>query len=247
MVKGSVSAGRRHRPCSILIALQDNSGLKLYDKNGDGFIVELRKGDVLIFAGDMPHNGLQSRSGEVNYRLFGYFPTSLSEVPWSTQGCEESRIKVVNHMISFTSDDSGRAKRRKAGEEEEAVAREKRDRLLDATDPMLADFKDELYEKTLYDRGQQTFYHFSDKLWYSGIDTAKVTQDGSNRASRYLTSIPVVARDLYSHCEHFSQDDFWFDYDLPKDGSSKSVCKALLSKYRKDCAYCVVCPLKVNE
>ena len=239
MVNKSVSAGRRHRPCSVLIALQDNSGLKLYDKNGDGFIVELGKGDVLIFAGDMPHNGLQSRSGEVNYRLFGYFPTSLSEVPWSTQGCEESRINVDHHRISFTSDDSRRATKRRKAEGEEDVAREKRDRLLDATDPMLVTFNDEMYEKTLYDRGRQTFYHFSDKLWYSGIDTAKVTQDGSNRASRYLTSIPPVARTLYCPCKHFLLEDFGFDLAADNfDKAERKRCQTLLSKYRKDCSYC---------
>ena len=102
----SVSAGRRHRPCSVLIALQDHSGLKLYDGQGTGFVVELSKGDVLIFAGDMPHNGLQSRSEVVNFRLFGYFPTIWSEVPWSTKGCEESGISVDQHEVKAVSLDA---------------------------------------------------------------------------------------------------------------------------------------------
>jgi hypothetical protein len=77
-MNADVSAGRRHRPCSVLIALQDQSGLKLYDQSGSGFIVELCKGDVLIFAGDCPHNGLASRSDEANFRcdllvLYYYF------------------------------------------------------------------------------------------------------------------------------------------------------------------------------
>ena len=72
-MNADVSAGRRHRPCSVLIALQDQSGLKLYDQSGSGFIVELCKGDVFIFAGDFPHNGLASRSDEANFRLFAYF------------------------------------------------------------------------------------------------------------------------------------------------------------------------------
>jgi len=50
----------------VLIALQDLSGLKLYDKDGKGFVVDLGKGDVLVFSGDCPHNGLASRSDDVN-------------------------------------------------------------------------------------------------------------------------------------------------------------------------------------
>ena len=67
-MNADVSAGRRHRPCSVLIALQDQSGLKLYDQSGSGFIVELCKGDVLIFAGACPHIGLASRSDEANFK-----------------------------------------------------------------------------------------------------------------------------------------------------------------------------------
>ena len=241
----SVSAGRRHRPCSVLIALQDHSGLKLYNDQGIGFVVELSKGDVLIFAGDTPHNGLPSRSDVVNVRLFGYFPTIWSEVPWSTEGCKESGIPVDRHEILFRKEDSdsGQKKRRKG--EKDADMLPHRDVMFDQTDPQLETFKMDEYCKTLFDRGETKFYHFSDELWYSGIDTAKVRPNNSvtvGCCSRYLSRIPVLARDPYSHCEHFSQEDFWFDLDPDSvNKEHRRACKTLLSKYRKDCAYCVPC------
>ena len=127
-----------------------------------------------------------------------------------------------------------------------------RDVMFDETDPQLQTFKMDEYCKTLYDRGEAKFYHFSDKLWYSGINTAKVRPNSSvsvGCCSRYLSSIPVVARDLYRHCEHFSQDDFWFNLDdLDPDSSvDRRACKALLSKYRKDCAYCVPCKAELED
>ena len=243
--KVSVSAGRRHRPCSVLIALQDHSGLKIYDREGVGITVELSKGDVLIFAGDTPHNGLQSRSESVNFRLFGYLPTIWSEVPWSTEGCKESGIPVDRHAIQFRKQEYGQGKKRKR--EMSADMLPDRDVMFDQTDPQLQTFRMHEYCKTLYDREETKFYHFSDKLWYSGINTAKVRPDSSvsvGFCSRYLSSIPVVARDLYSHCKHFSQDDFWFDMDDLDPNSPVDMrrgYKARLCQYRKDCAYCVPC------
>lgn len=231
-----MSAGRRHRPCSVLIALQDHSGLKLYDGQGTGFVVELSKGDVLIFAGDMPHNGLHSRSEVVNFRLFGYFPTIWSEVPWSTKGCEESGISVDQHEVRFN-------KRIRHGIESEEVART-RDELLDSTDPQLHTFEPEEYSKTLFDRMNCKFYHFSYEMWYGGIDTAKIRPDEESvytgYCSRYASSIPVVSRCAYSPCEHFVLEDFWHDWDTADKGQKK-LCRAILSKYRKDCVYCVLC------
>lgn len=238
-----VSAGRRHRPCSVLIALQDQSGLKIYNHQGEGVVVELSKGDVLIFAGDTPHNGLQSRSQSVNYRLFGYFPTIWSEVPWSTEGCKESGVSVDKHEILFRNKDSNSGpepKRRK--KETSADMLPDRDEMFDATDPQLQTFEMHEYCKTLYDRGETKFYQFSDKLWYSGVNTAKVRPNSSvsvGCCSRYLSTIPVVVRDLYTHCEHFLLQDFWFDSDTASVDRRRAC--ALLSKYRKDCAYCVPC------
>ena len=248
-----VSSGRRNRPCSVIVALQDNSGVKIYDKEGQGFVVEMSIGDVLIFAGDVPHNGLESRARDDNVRLFAYFPTRLAEVPWSTKGCEESRINVNKHEVLFGTG----SKKRKVGRGAVASCEEglTLDRLLDLTDPQLHTFKSEEYGKFLYDRMKSKFYHFSYEMWYSGIDTAKIRPDDKSVhtgcCSRYASSVPVVARDLYSHCEHFSQDDFWFDLDEMDPDSSVDVrracvdrrraCKNLLSKYRRDCAYCVPC------
>lgn len=244
-----VSSGRRNRPCSVIVALQDNSGVKIYDQEGQGFVVEMSIGDVLIFAGDVPHNGLESRSHDDNVRLFAYFPTRLAEVPWSTKGCEESRINVNKHEVLFeTTNKPGKKRGRGAVAScEEGLTV---DRLLDLTDPQLHTFRSEEYGKFLYDRMKCKFYHFSYEMWYSGIDTAKIRPDDKSvhtgRGSRYASCVPAVARDLYRHCEHFSQDDFWFDLDdLDPDPDSsvdrRKACKALLSKYRKDCAYCVPC------
>jgi hypothetical protein len=210
-------------------------------------------GDVLVFAGDVPHNGLESRAHDDNVRLFAYFPTRLAEVPWSTKGCEESRINVNKHEVLFGTG----SKKRKVGRGAVASCEEglTLDRLLDLTDPQLHTFKSEEYGKFLYDRMKSKFYHFSYEMWYSGIDTAKIRPDDKSVhtgcCSRYASSVPVVARDLYSHCEHFSQDDFWFDLDEMDPDSSVDVrracvdrrraCKNLLSKYRRDCAYCVPC------
>jgi hypothetical protein len=118
----------------------------------------------------------------------------------------------------------------------------------DHTDPQLHTFRSEEYGKFLYDRMKSKFYHFSYEMWYSGIDTAKIRPEDKSVhtgcCSRYASSVPVVARDLYSHCEHFLQDDFWFDLADPDPDSKvdrRKAWKALLSKYRKDCAYCVPC------
>jgi hypothetical protein len=248
-VRQRVSAGRRNRPCSVIVALQDNSGVKIYDQEGQGFIVEMSIGDVLVFAGDVPHNGLESRAHDDNVRLFAYFPTRLAEVPWSTKGCEESRINVNKHEVQVGTTTTP-VKKLKLSRGAVASCEEDLtvDRLLDLTDPQLHTFRSEEYGKFLYDRMKSKFYHFSYEMWYSGIDTAKIRPEDKSVhtgcCSRYASSVPVVARDLYSHCEHFLQDDFWFDLADPDPDSKvdrRKAWKALLSKYRKDCAYCVPC------
>jgi hypothetical protein len=216
----------------------------LYDGQGTGFVVELSKGDVLIFAGDMPHNGLQSRSEVVNVRLFGYLPTIWSEVPWSTEGCKEAGIPVERHEILFRKEDSGQqSKRRK--QDQGADMLPDRDNMFDRTDPLLETFEIDEYCKTLYARLEAKFYRFSNELWYSGIDTAKIRPNSSVSVGcccRYLTSIPVVARGPYSQCKHFSQEDFWFNLDPDYfDKERRRPCNPILSKYRKDCGYCVLC------
>jgi hypothetical protein len=248
----SVSAGRRHRPCSVLIALQNHSGLKLYNDKGMGFVVELSQGDVLIFAGDTPHNGLQSRSELVNVRLFGYFPTIWSEVPWSTEGCKETGISVGKYELLLRKTDSDseqKPKRQKVAKDADMLP--DRNTMLDLTDPQLETFKMSEYSNTLYDRADSKFYHFSDELWYTGIDTAKVRPTSCvsvGCCSRYLSSIPVVARYPYKHCEHFSQEDFCFGLDRNSlDKEHRKACQTLLSKYRKDCAYCVPCKAELED
>lgn len=224
-----VSAGRRHRPCSVLIALQDQSGLKLYDQSGSGFIVELRKGDILIFAGDCPHNGLASRSAEANYRLFAYFATIESGVPWSTRGCSEAGIATAPFELKGERKSDQSFKKRRIG----PLSDDEREIWLDRTDPSLQTFDLCFYKDVLYDRATQTLFNFDPKLWYAGIDTAK----DSHPRSRYLTELPSVTRLAYDHCPHFVQEDFRLDAAGPQQ---KKQIRGLLSKYRKHCPYCVV-------
>jgi hypothetical protein len=115
------------------------------------------------------------------------------------------------------------------------------DGLLDLTDPQLHTFRSEEYGKFLYDRMKSMFYHFSNEMWYSGIDTAKTMPDDKSvhtgPCSRYASSVPMVSRLLYSPCEHFLWDDFW--QDSAADEGQRQLCRTLLSKYRKHCVYCV--------
>jgi len=115
-------------------------------------------GDVLIFAGNVPHNGLESRAHDDNVRLFAYFPTRLAEVPWSTKGCEESRINVNKHEVLLGTT-TNPLKKRKVGRGAVASCEEGLtvDGLLDLTDPQLHTFRSEEYSKFLYDRVKSKF------------------------------------------------------------------------------------------
>ena len=71
---------KRAKPCSIWVALQDNSGLYI-----NGRLIHAQAGDVIVFSGDCLHNGAESLSQNANFRLFAYVPTRFHEVPWNNK------------------------------------------------------------------------------------------------------------------------------------------------------------------
>ena len=143
--------------------------------------LQLRRGDLLIFKGDLVHSG--GGSDVDNFRFFSYCPTKLMSPEWWNKQkdgvCLPDSEKISENMVT-------------------------RLNLRIVHNPASCNFSHTAFRKFLFCSKRNAFFNFDMKAYFMGIHTHDASDSVAyNGEFLDLTNVENYYKDPTKHCVHF--------------------------------------------
>jgi len=193
---------------SVMLITRDTSFRVQLQKGSSPEVLQLNKGDVILFKGDLRHSGGENASLEANMRFFAYLP-HRKQVPIWVHHKHNAKACVYS---------TGHKVRSPKKISKATVEGENLPYVTIPTSPL---FVMQKYQEYLFCSKTSTFYKFEADAFFAGVQTNEPTD-----AKDYGVPATFVVR---KGCNHFP--DHWGNYTW-KDAHS------WLIRMRKNCKIC---------
>jgi hypothetical protein len=165
---------------SVMLITRDTSFRVQLQEKSSPKVLQLFKGDVLLFKGDLRHSGGENASHEDNLRFFAYLPHQKQVPIWQAYNAKAS-VYSTGHKVKSPQKIS-----------KATVVRENLPYVTMPTSPL---FVMQKYQEYLYCSKTSTFYKFEADAFFAGVQTNEPTD-----AKDYGVPATFIVR---KGCNHF--------------------------------------------